>query len=59
MKAILLAVLGLSMASCQTLPVSVNAYTHPAGVFVGLPLVPVEIGVQFKPVLNNSPEASK
>lgn len=46
MKSILLLSILLTLTSCVT-PV-VSTYTNPPGVFVGLPLVPVEAGIQMR-----------
>jgi hypothetical protein len=39
-------ILALSLSSCVT-PV-VNTYLNPPGVFVGVPVIPVEAGIQLR-----------
>lgn len=49
MKTIPLCLLALLCASCVSpVPITVNTYVSPPGVFVGVPLIPVEIGAQLK-----------
>lgn len=48
MKAVLLLPLLLTSCVSLPLPVMVTTYSDPPGVFVGTPLVPVEVGAQLR-----------
>ena len=47
MKAIL-CLIPICLSSCVAIPPVISTYSSPPGVFVGIPIIPVEIGVQLR-----------